>query len=695
MNNIIVIESARLRACFDPVNGALVELVDVQTGWRIHDRQELGLSFRLFVPLPDRNWNPVEGAGQKLTSSVVGKDAVTLTWAGLRSVNGTELDISFTGMIQVVGDSLVFTARVENRSPYTIDSVAWPCLGELCRPAGSSEFSQIGMFWGGLTRNRLFPQFYSAAGYFGTDYPIRMVNNSTIPFVIMEAEKQGLYAGYHDPTLQYLMQFTWELKPGFDQPDCMGGGMVPDCKEIDGQPLRMEFRCTHFPFIAPKETVELKPMVLQSYEGSWHKGADIYKAWRSGSVRKPRIPAWAAKVHSWQQVRVNSSEDDLRYSYKDLITIAEDCKRHGVDAIQVTGWNKGGQDRGNPTHDTDPKLGTWEDLKHAIDEAHKMGVRMVLFNKYVWADRSDPWFKRELIRYAAKDPYGDYYVYQGYMYDTPTQLADINTRRLVPMCHCCEDWRAIARREFQKSLDLGADGMLYDESCHHGQALYCFDPDHGHRVPAFIYSGDETLGMEFERMAVAQNPEFLMAGEANYEFMTQYYGMSYTRISRGHRPLQRYINPDFHFMAAVMGHNDRATINQCLMFKYIISYEPRHFKGRLDEIPRTMAYGRSVDALRRKYADRLWEVEYMDTLGASVSYDGRKTGDYAVLVGRGNGRRSIVATNFNLEKPVEAAISMENPPARLCVVTPECPEPAPFTGTVTIPPNSAVVIMEP
>ena len=39
-------------------------------------------------------------------------------------------------------------------------------------------------------------------------------------------------------------------------------------------------------------------------------------------------------------------------------------------------------------------------------------------------------------------------------------------------------------------------------------------------------------------------------------------------------------------MTAVTGFDDRSMVNQCLMYRYIISYEPYNFKGHLDDYPR-------------------------------------------------------------------------------------------------------------
>ena len=77
-------------------------------------------------------------------------------------------------------------------------------------------------------------------------------------------------------------------------------------------------------------------------------------------------PQWAREPHSWQQLHINSPEDELRLKFIDLPEVAAECKKHGVKAIQLVGWNDGGQDQGNPSHSPDPRLGTSEELKEAI-----------------------------------------------------------------------------------------------------------------------------------------------------------------------------------------------------------------------------------------------------------------------------------------------------------------------------------------
>ena len=96
-------------------------------------------------------------------------------------------------------------------------------------------------------------------------------------------------------------------------------------------------------------------------------------------------------------------------------------------------------------------------------------------------------------------------------------------------------------------------------------------------------------------------------------------------------------------------------INRILMYRYIISYEPGFFKGRLRDFPLTLAYGKKVDALRRRYKAWLWDAEYRDTLGATVSSDGASR--YSVFR-TADGRRAVVVINQDIAQPVRVEVEI-------------------------------------
>ena len=92
-----------------------------------------------------------------------------------------------------------------------------------------------------------------------------------------------------------------------------------------------------------------------------------------------------------------------------------------------------GQDQGNPSHTPDPRLGTVAEFQSAIRLVQSLGVKIILFAKFTWADRATEHYRTDLVRYAIKDLYGNPYFHQGYQYQTATQLLDINTKRFALM----------------------------------------------------------------------------------------------------------------------------------------------------------------------------------------------------------------------------------------------------------------------
>ena len=683
----IVLENRVIKAVFDKNSGRLVSLVTKQTGWDIQRRGYLSRSFRLSVPVPGRRDNCVYGENQNPCKAEISNDhkKIVFTWDKMSSECDKTLNIKFVGIIELTEEGLQFTGKIENNSKYTVEAIYWPYIGDLGIPK-TQKVIRFG--------SEIYPNFRSHKGYYGVDYPIQYHSPLSAKYGLLGNDIESLYCGYFDTEEDRLMNFCFELKPGYENSENTDYGTVPKTDSIGGKPVHIEFSCIHFAYANPKESVVLKSIYFEPFVGDWQKGADIYKSWRKTLTKDLPCPEWAKKVHSWQQFHINSSDDYPRCTYKDLIVYARECAKHGVKAIQLTGWNIGGQDRGNPSHDTDPRLGKWDDLKYAIHECKKIGVHIILFSKFTWADESQPWFKNELIKYAEKDPYGNYYLFGGYQYQSASGLAGISTRRLIPMCQLSSKWRDIANNEFNKLIDLGADGMLYDECQHHGNFFYCFDPNHGHHIPGFVYAGDILLESGFRKISEQRNPDFLFAGEAIRDEQFRTYNVSYTRIDKDHIPLQRYITPNAQMMIAVTGYNDRHPINQALLYRYIISYEPRNFKGHLDEFPLTMQYGEKVDALRERYSDFLWDGEFSGTVGATVKVNNNMNIYYSVFVNHKTTKKVIVVANPSYDQPITVQVALENSKNDFEVVSPETLDPHESNGSISIPALSAVVFIE-
>jgi hypothetical protein len=681
----VVLEDSDLLVAFDKSSGALTRLESKSTHWLLERRPELGVSFRLLVPLPGRRANFVLGRKQKAVEvSKTSDQAVQLRWENLLSEHGGTLPIMFAVVVTLIDGKLAFNATLENRSNLTVETVDYPYFGDLNPPARDASVTIRSMWYGNLGGDEIYPDFRNEKGYWGVDFPTKTFGSHHSLFCLIEARNAGLYVEMSDPALPYYLEYTFEQHPG-----ALHGETVPETDMISGFASHLEFRTCHFLFVQPGSVLKTAPVKLCFYSGDWHTGVDLYKQWRSTWFKPPHLPDWAKEVHSWTMLRMNTPEEDFTIPYSKLVEYGREYALNGVKAVQLVGWNIGGQDRDDPSQDTDPNLGTWREFHDAIAQVQALGVKVILFGKLNWADLTTQWYADELRKYEVTDPYGVRYEQGGYSYLTPTQLAGINNRRRAIMDFLDPAYRAVAGREFRKVLALGAAGWLWDEVCHHGPALYNFAAGHGYIPPRYVYAGDLPLSTELRAVADMVSPDFLFAGEGPQDWLMQYFPVSETGVTA--TPICQYIDRNCLLLAGVSGFDDREKLNLILLNRYVIQYEPFYYKGHLGDFPLTLAYGQKIDALRRKYKAYLWDGEYRDTLGADVTADGAFR--YSVFV-TAEGKRAVVVVNQETAKTITPKVTLPNA-STLILVTPEQLEAIATSGTFEIRARSAAVVLEP
>ncbi len=681
----VILQDDDFLVAFDRNSGALTRMEHKPTHWTIERRPALGASFRMLAPMPNRRANFVLGQKQKAASvEKIADNQVRIVWKDLASEHGGILPITFTGTVTLKNGKLTFDGTLENKSDLPVETIDYPYFGDLNPPSASSSMAARTMWYGNLGEDEIYPNFGNEKGYWGVDFPIKTFGSHRSLFCLIQAPSEGLYVEMSDPTLPYYLEYTFEQHPGV-----VHGTVVPKADEFSGWPVHLEFRTCHFVFAEPNSTKKLAPIGLRGYQGDWHAGADVYKEWRNTWFKTPHLPEWATEVHSWTMLRMNTPEEDYTISYKKFVEYGEEYAKYGVKAVQLIGWNIGGQDRDDPSQDTDPNLGTWQEFHDAIAKVQSLGVNVILFGKLNWADLTSKWYKDELYKYEAKDPYGIRYEQGGYNYETPTQLAGINTRRRAVMDFQDPAYREIALKEFQKILALDSTGWLWDEICHHSGALYNFAPGHGYTPPGYIYAGDLPLSAQLRAAADKVSSDFLFAGEGPQDWLMQYFPVSEAGVSA--TPICQFLDTKNSLMiAGVSGFDDREQLNMILLKRCVIQYEPFLYKGHLHDFPLTMAYGQKIDDLRRKYKAFLWEGAFRDTLGANVSADSELR--YSVFLAE-NGKRAVVVVNPSSGVAITAKVNVPNA-GNLVVATPDQPDAVPTDGTLKIPARCAAVVME-
>lgn len=684
----VVLEDKELLVAFDKESGAITRIERKSTKWLIHRRPELGISFRMLVPTRGRRDNLVLGQKQRAVSvEKISEREVRLQWKDLLSEHGGILPVTFTASVTLENGALSFDGTLQNDSDLWVEIVDYPYLGDLSAPAKDTVMRAEHLWYGRLDGVEIHPHFVNEKGYWGVDYPTKTIDSWQGLVCLLQTPNQGVYVGVHDPELRYLVQYTFEQHPGVITSI---DSTVPCEDNISGLPVHLDFRTCHFVFARPHSEIKMIPIVMRPYDGDWHAGLDVYKEWRATWFVDGRLPDWARDIHSWLQLQIDGAEEDFSIPYRKITEYSRECAEHGIAAIQLVGWNRGGQDGGDPSLDTDPGLGTWKELHDAIANTQSMGVRMILFGKLYFADLTTDWYKNELSQYQTTDPYGIAYQAGGFSYSTPTQLAAINNRRRAIMDVLCPAYRDIATKEFEKTVALGPSGWLFDEVCHHGGVGMSFSEGHSYAAPGYIYGGDMPLARQFHAASDKGHPDFLFAGEAPQDWLLQYYPFSYFRIAADTRHSGRYIDPHRPLMVAITGFDDREMLNLVLAYRYVISYEPYNFKGHVTDFPLTLAYGKKIDALRRKYREHLWEAEFRDTVGANVQARGAYR--YTVFRAKG-GKRAVVVVNEEREQEIVAAVDLPGA-GKLVLATPEQPEARAASGSFKIPARSAAVVME-
>lgn len=253
-----------------------------------------------------------------------------------------------------------------------VENVYYPYIGDLHRPDHAKRFTFQHGCYIGMNTYEMYPTFPNRQGTHSVDYPtICMEDSINLPMnpfgLLSDDEGNGLYLGIGEKRVEAA---TWnsECLPGWRNSNDF---RVFDEDKVGDKDVYVRFAVGHLPYIAPETSFDLLPFVMDAYKGDWSTGVQCYMKLSETWNELPPSPAWSKDPHSWLQIHLNSPEDELRIKFRDLVKYGEECRDNGVKAIQIVGWNDGGQDRGNPSHDPDPRLGTWEDLKWAISEIKK------------------------------------------------------------------------------------------------------------------------------------------------------------------------------------------------------------------------------------------------------------------------------------------------------------------------------------
>ena len=277
-------------------NGAITRIFDKTAKLDLIREPRLADNFKFTLPLPGKEpWETIEanyilGKDQPLGSCKIEGQALRLKWdKPLRSRTGEKYDVGVTMGIELQGEAVRFTLRIDNQTRYKIGEVFFPILGGitglgekyrdlrstlLVRPVGHGANAAA-------ATSDIFVSFANRSEYGdqGPEQVYRYPDDLLEPWVELynPVLRRSMYLGSHDrahgPRVLHL-----ELLPG-NSGHGRADGNWPRPAELGGLAAGVLISYVDFPNSPPGKVYEPAAVVLQGHAGGWREGQKIYRKW--------------------------------------------------------------------------------------------------------------------------------------------------------------------------------------------------------------------------------------------------------------------------------------------------------------------------------------------------------------------------------------------------------------------------------
>lgn len=634
------LENSNIKAVFDN-KGSLIQLTNKSTNWDIIYRKELGQSFEMLIPIEQRRFHNITGKEQTVPQIDAHRDRITFIWSNLKSKHlNKELDITFAGTIQLTDNGLIYSGKVTNNSQYTVEYISWPYWGEVSNP----DKKQRMVYQGRNHIKELSPFFSEECGYWGVDYPTQINSLPEDAFMLIRNDTQGIYihSDQNRPTEMVLGSF--ELIPGYDI-------LNPEKETLDGQLARIQFKANHVTYTSPNTSYSCIPLNINLYEGSWHKGADIYKH-STNKKQKNHIKTFAKEPFIWQKINISNANDLIQYAEK-----ASQCN---INALLINNdWYNNGT--GN----------TINQLGEAIDKCKQLGIKIILSLNF----SSMPDYRSQ--RYLS--------AFEECMVTDPFNLP--YDRRIL--CPLHNNIKKVMNDFLSDNTVMKADGFIINDNNHQAKTFFCFNPNHNHKVPSLTTTGNIELDETFTE-SLKSHSDKAVFGYGFQDCQNDFYEGYQISSNIANDPIHRYINPYTTILSVIDVRTARRDMNRCIRYRYNMLFDLQFHNNQLDSYPHILQYARQIQQFNERWADYIWNGKFIDTQEAIVTGNDIS---YSVYEAE-NGKKAVIVTNNSEKESTTITVKINNHTGKLNMATPEHPSPKACNGTVTIAPQSVTIIVE-
>ena len=222
-----------------------------------------------------------------------------------------------------------------------------------------------------------------------------------------------------------------------------------------------------------KGTWESEECVFAFHEGDWHWGADEYRTWFQ-SVHAPipqtHRPKWfmeSAGLMAHYDFQYQGG--GIVHKYKDIPHIYDLAKEMGFNHLLLSGWNRDGFDFGFPHYETNPNLGTEQELKDALADVKSRGGHVAFYinSRLCNVDFEDEQENLEKFAIVNRD---------GSRFQEKYGAANVT---FASMC-INSNWRKqLLNTVNYLTHEIGADSMYLDQLAM-ATSVKCYNPEHEH-----------------------------------------------------------------------------------------------------------------------------------------------------------------------------------------------------------------------
>jgi hypothetical protein len=618
----IVVTDGQIALDVSPSNGALMAVRDVVSGIRLAPPADLADSFRLVLQTPDGATATIVGREQPVPAFRLSGAQLSIAWGSpLRDTAGAPRDLSVRMDIVADGGALTFVLHAENHDAGKAIEARYPLLGGLRglkapgRECDATLWVPTSTPWTAPVTPGLAPAVFGYPGHMNLSFACLQGGSA----------ERSLYLASHDLIGRYK-RYRFEETPG------PGGSDLTACIE-------------HVPFSPPGGTFDGSPVVVRFVDGDWHAAAQVYREWflRSFGVAEPSRD-WIRQQSFFLMTMFMLPEGTINFRFRDIPKWARAARDHGIRAVQISGWQRGGHDNGYPYYTIDPRLGTWEELEDGIRECHRMGLKVYFFVNYQPMMVDSDWYKTELHRYREMGPDG------GLTWNTGWGMGTLWARMGHPKIETWADlgfpeFRKIIVDQFARLAEIGADGVHVDKMF---PAAVDYNPDIPMGADTSTWQGALLLTDEIMRECRARNPNWAMSFECNWDRMISY-GASTWWV--GNQLITRQVFPENAETLGLYQAYDYLGVNNAVREGHIVMVAPLNFSRSLDWPPFAglADYIREVKAIRDRLSATVFLGESLGPGGASLSGAPPDGVQWDVWRNREDDRRVCILTNSRME----------------------------------------------